>query len=76
MIGHCRDCRWWEQPGAYGPIDWKDTAHGLCDLGTNRAGEGLDHRESKAAASSGGDAYVNVLVTLPDFGCVQFEAKP
>lgn len=77
---HCRDCRWWNQghealsdlPGGFvsGPIK---TGGGVCLLTETKSLEPV-HAQSKAIVWEG-DQYVGVLVTAPDFGCVQFEVK-
>lgn len=69
----CRDCKWWE---AHRP---EVAALGCCVLTQTGAGSSENPRQdSKALAVVGGDLdhLWPYLRTAPDFGCVQFEAKP
>ena len=64
--GLCRDCKWWEKETAVYEIE-SELGFGHCLKAE------LDRRETKAMAMSQHDEPC--LVTAPDFGCVQFEAK-
>lgn len=72
MDGRCKTCKWW-----YRLLDSEST--GTCELAGWVSGypDGhKDHPESKAWAA--GESYEEIeawLVTAPDFGCVQWEAK-
>ena len=59
----CGDCKWWTGPRIpeHGP-------HGLCNLIDSE----FDEKEHMAEIRGRDDAD---LYTVPDFGCVQFEAK-
>lgn len=72
MIGHCKDCRFWERSGL-DRVDWLawTTSRGWCsaideihyDLdGANAAHTVVVFRSDAS------------LLTAPDFGCVLFEA--
>jgi hypothetical protein len=68
----CRDCRWW-----VGPFEL--ATGGICSLANNNANRPLDEagrpRFSKATAIGPEGRGPAALVTAPDFGCVQFEAR-
>ena len=73
-MGLCKDCRWWTQWPADPPRAWGDCRIAESeDAGTPvipRVASG--QTRALARGYGGADAY---LETLPDFGCVQFEAK-
>lgn len=70
--GLCKDCKWWnilknEADGVYGE----------CAL-THRFENSLFHESKAVALAIVVELEVQkaaTLLTLPDFGCVQFEAK-
>lgn len=71
-MGLCKDCKWWERRQS--STKWRP-----CALTRTRRSE-EDHPESLAQAVSSTDGwdatYENaVLVTGPEFGCIQFEAR-
>jgi hypothetical protein len=65
-IGRCRDCKWW---GSERRSDW-----GQCSAAAMDGGKPAHHPETRMLAQDAYD-YEAWLVTAPDFGCVQFEAK-
>lgn len=62
VMGHCKDCRWWEQNPEMPPI-------GECLLA------GGEHEGRSLAQAIGRDPGEGWLSTSAEFGCVQFEAK-
>lgn len=75
--GCCRDCRWWGEKD--NDLLWAgDIRHPTdrhhCML-TYWDGQRPDWSHTKAYAVDG-DNFLAILLTAPDFGCVQFEAKP
>ena len=63
-IGHCKDCRWWDDVEAYDGGDKWDRSH-QCN-----------HPEPKMASTHCASAnYYGNPVTLADFGCIQFESS-
>lgn len=78
MDGRCRDCTWWEpfvENDDYCP-DWLEYRAGLgyCEFTASKDRTPL-YPETLAWAEGGDDPYQHQLLTSPDFGCVQFEAK-
>ena len=74
--GRCRDCRWWVvfNRSAVRPEDLNQRiSPRVCALMTI-SHQWPDHPESKAQACDGDD-YLAWVVTAPDFGCIQHEAK-
>ena len=68
MTGRCATCRWWNDSWGEGMARW-------CTL--TRVTRGWEDKEfawSLAHASAHYDECV--LVTAPDFGCVQWEERP
>jgi hypothetical protein len=61
LEGRCRNCKWWEY---YGP-----------GLVAERDGWGQCQRVWEDAAKFAPLGYSDGLITSPDFGCVDFEAK-
>lgn len=61
LMGRCRDCKWWDPP-----FTDDDTKYGICELAISDSDESM----MRAFAPS------SDVETKPDFGCVQFEAKP
>lgn len=75
----CRDCRWWKQfqPGVnYEQGYWGDRliGKGECEIAASSSSHEPDYLDTLAIADS--DCPATSLITSPDFGCVQFEAKP
>lgn len=75
MSGLCKDCKWWEKlpREAWGSFDdgWK-----LCALGEAHNCN-PEHPLTLALGHGWGDGTGwATIATAPDFGCVQFEAKP
>jgi hypothetical protein len=79
MIGRCATCRHWGERNDWSFGDWENRAEErICSLTeTYRSGVLVDgelvHDEARLAVAVGGEACV--LVTKPDFGCVQWEAS-
>lgn len=71
MMGNCKDCRFWRPTPADGGIcllaSWPD------EKPTGQDGLPILNKATAIGASGRGTA---ALVTAPDFGCVQFDAKP
>lgn len=72
----CRDCRWWAKP-AERPLEVVMTE----DYAAFHDGAGQCDRAFRGGLSPDGAlaeeyfGYAGWLITRPDFGCVQFEAK-
>ena len=75
-MGNCKDCRWWRKK--------TDDEWGYCLLTETSDGEPLLRRDAPVtrnkARAMGQIRYPEGVLeawleTLPDFGCVQFEAK-
>lgn len=64
-MGHCTDCRWWEPT----------TPYGMCRRLTGDSRMRLPAEGALAVIECFDPHDEAVLLTLPDFGCVQFEAK-
>ena len=84
----CKDCKFWLTESAYSNLQMK-MGLGLCEntvefwSATERCfGDDVDERvftekaKGKKAFTQDGSDYMSSLYTTPDFGCVQFEAKP
>jgi len=70
VIGHCKDCRWWDR---WGPVKGAPFALGHCHS-PHFIQEGVIELPNQITAS---DQYEqSALITGPDFGCVNFEAEP
>lgn len=72
QMGLCKDCKWWERRRS--STEWR-----ACVL-TRTHDYTEDHPDSLATAlvtTDGWDATATnaALVTAPEFGCVQFEAR-
>lgn len=67
MSGHCKDCKWWEKQ------DWRYEDLNVCALTETEYGEAKS--AGTLAQAIDYEIYYAVLVTTPDFGCVQFEAR-
>lgn len=80
-MGCCKDCKWWDTESdehislATGlTLDAVDIdGWGICQLTRTSLGA-LEHPQTHAAGVDG-EGWRVALVTLPDFGCVQFERK-
>lgn len=76
----CRDCRWWT-PGVVTPnalhmealSEAAERGWGLCLLTGSRSNE--PEHETTAAFVIEGDRYEGALITAPEFGCTQFQAR-
>ncbi len=68
--GHCKDCKWWDRENGWPTRRWE----GECQLAATESDNPL-HGEALAVALDG-ESYIAKLQTAPDFGCVQWEAKP
>jgi hypothetical protein len=76
----CRDCRWWAREN---PRDlageWReafDAGYGACGVVGSPPYLNMHHGTPlDPAFLEGGDGAQMELMTLPDFGCVQFEAR-
>lgn len=74
MTGLCKDCRWWERRRS--SVTWRPCVLTRVHKYTE------EHPESHATAVVElVEAYVvesfhTQLLTTPEFGCVQFTAKP
>ncbi len=87
MSGTCKDCKhwhsfaaWWEEEGQYGYdspdevySEWARRRYGSCNLAESN-GDNPKNPETKAIAIDG-ERYSASLMTAPDFGCNQFQAK-
>jgi hypothetical protein len=72
-MGECKDCKHWGDAGGWN-IDhqFKDT-HKCCAL---TVAEGTNPKNGKTLAHAmDAEGYAAVLITLPSFGCNQFELK-
>lgn len=70
MSGTCKDCRFWDNSR----YDWADTGKsgwGYCEL-VSSPWEGVVYESNAGILDGTSDS---LLVTAPDFGCNQFEAK-
>jgi hypothetical protein len=68
-MNHCKDCKWWGVS--------KGLLNGTmqeCYLTISNQTDPL-HPQSLAWADADEPVGVSVLYTLPDFGCIQFEAR-
>lgn len=65
--GHCMDCRWWDCHESEG-------LYGACLLAESNGNDPLPYPNSKAHAVDT-ENYHASLLTLSDFGCVQFEGR-
>lgn len=83
-MGNCRDCRWWAQ--SLGPeVDqwghWSNIlgGDGYCLMtlsGSATCRESVPNEPNVTKAWANDDeGHLACLVTSPDFGCVQFEAR-
>jgi hypothetical protein len=66
-MGRCRDCRWWNAEPLTDFDETRGKVWGACLR--------VESSDSLAEAM-GRDPGEGWLTTRPDFGCVQFEAKP
>lgn len=83
-MSNCKDCRWWERVDIEPDYQRSDDVAlvrnwGLCALTKSDMNE---PRTSSSLAFASNEGYEtdadqdrSVLVTAPDFGCVQFEAR-
>lgn len=79
VVGRCARCKHWDSPLG-SDINWPvseggklpDPPWGECGL---TALADHDQRTSKAIAADGNPEHLPVLLTSPDFGCVQWESK-
>jgi len=70
VMPHCKDCRFWNRQHPW----LSDGANvGICDRSGSDDGKPID-ATSLVHAEDRGDGQA-VLVTSPDFGCVQFRPK-
>lgn len=72
MDGRCGTCKWWRN--VLDPDFPLDDPGGECQL-TIWTGRTYEHVDSKALAFPDDDETYASLITDPDFGCVQWEAK-
>lgn len=84
-MGNCQGCRWWQQQDIEPEYQAADDvaltrepeSWGLCGLAMS-LNEQPSRPETKAFAAQGdyeSEDKPAALVTAPDFGCLQFEAK-
>lgn len=75
-MGNCRNCRHWvttprpEPEKKVRPDGW-----GVCQMADLHAGDVCKFNQTLAFASQM-QAYTAWLYTAPEFGCVQYEARP
>lgn len=70
-MGSCKDCRWWDADGP--TLMVRPTTH-ACRLMESRPTDSTPlFSTTKAIAWS--DRYSGEVLTEPDFGCVQYQAK-
>jgi hypothetical protein len=74
-IGYCRDCcHWGDRSFAVpGVTDFAPKETGFCRLSVS-IGAKPQHPESLAVAADH-EGYKSVLITRPDYGCIQFQAR-
>ncbi len=67
-MGYCRECRWWQVDEAITdiPAGWR-----VCQKTESEEDEPI--METRAMALAPHDRNWAILVTAPDFGCLQFE---
>lgn len=79
MSGFCRDCKWWQATAKSTRFDWGSYMVCAKTSGDGARADAIEDgtpEESLASAYSPDmPAVPAVLVTAPDFGCVQFEAN-
>ncbi len=61
----CKTCQWWEAGRDYPQKGW-----GGCRLSETESG--ASRQEGMHVSTA--DGYYGILLTAPDFGCVQWEA--
>lgn len=73
IMPRCSTCRWWQTSGD--DRNWlpRSDGRGHCMIADGMQGRPVE--SSSLAYADDGD-YFAVLVTAPDFGCVQWKAKP
>ena len=60
---HCKNCRWWDSDGECNKVEWEEKG---------KPAPKMFQMNIRVADDTGLDVH---LMTGPDFGCVQFEAK-
>lgn len=69
----CATCKHWQKDDGW---DQTDLAVGgtarICELAQSR---GAKYHDKTRAVAMDGEGYLADLITWPDFGCVQHEAK-
>lgn len=68
-MNRCKTCRWWE------PSDHKATPQGYRECRLTLTSNNRHEYPQTLAFSLDDEYYAALLVTAPDFGCVQWEQK-
>jgi hypothetical protein len=72
-VNTCETCKHWENSGLRVNQGYPYPGYGVCKRATGHSGP--DEKDALAYADDAED-YEAYLRTKPNFGCVQWEAKP
>lgn len=75
LPGRCRDCQWWgdDERRYFDGDDRYSDGYRVCRL-ADSDGVRPCNEQTKAYAIDA-ESFIGNLLTAPDFGCVQFEAR-
>lgn len=73
VLPRCKDCRWWSTEHRLGWLSDRSDGRGHCERAESEDGQPVD--KDSLAYTEDGESYRAILITAPDFGCVQFQAR-